>query len=259
MTPTQASAIALRDAIVTYRRVPAVHHVTGSFQAGSLTALAGPNGAGKSTLLKAVMGLLPVSDGQIDRGGRLPRDFAYLPQLPEIDRSFPISILQTVLLGAWPRSRSFGAVRPDEYRRAQDCIEKVGLAGYGDTPIANLSVGQWQRALFARLIMQNASVILLDEPFASVDDRTTTDLMALIKAWHREGRTVIAALHEIALIEKHFPETLLLAREVVAWGPTSEVLSAANLERANAMTNRWARDAHRPGDSDHRAHDHASA
>jgi len=259
MTPAPAAAITLQDAIATYRRVPAVHHVTGSFQAGSLTALAGPNGAGKSTLLKAIMGLLPLSDGRIDRGGRSPRDFAYLPQLPEIDRSFPISVLQTVLLGAWPRAGSFGAVKPEEYRRAQECIEKVGLAGYGDTPIANLSVGQWQRVLFARLIMQNAAVILLDEPFASVDDRTTGDLMALIEAWHGEGRTVIAALHEIALIEKHFPETLLLAREVVAWGRTSEVLTPANLERANAMTNRWAREAHRPDHGHDHAHDHASA
>lgn len=252
------AAITLQDLIVTYRRVPAVHHVTGSFQAGSLTALAGRNGAGKSTLLKALMGLLPLSDGRIDRGGRSPSDFAYLPQLPEIDRNFPISVLQTVLLGAWPRSGAFGPVKPEEYRRAQECIAKVGLAGYAEAPIANLSVGQWQRALFARLIMQNASVILLDEPFASVDDRTTVDLMALVETWHGEGRTVIAALHEIALIEKHFPETLLLAREVVAWGRTSEVLTPVTLERANAMTNRWAREAYRHDHNHDHAHDHPS-
>jgi len=244
MTPPSGAVLTLRNVIVAYRRVPAVHHVTGSIKAGSLTALAGPNGAGKSTLLKALMGLVPLSEGQVDREGRSPRDFAYLPQTPEIDRSFPISVLQTVLLGAWPRVGYLGAFRPAEHDRARGCIERVGLTGYAETPIANLSAGQWQRALFARLIMQDASVILLDEPFAAVDDSTTSDLMALVKAWHAEGRTVVAVLHEHAIIEKYFPETLLLAREVVAWGPTDTVMTPANLERAQAMTKRWAREAH---------------
>jgi zinc/manganese transport system ATP-binding protein len=247
---TRGAAISLHDAIVTYRRVPAVHHVAGSFQAGSMTALAGPNGAGKSTLLKAIMGLLPLSDGRIDRNGLSPHRMAYLPQTPEIDRSFPISVLQTVALGAWPRVGGFGALPASERERAAACIAKVGLAGYGGSPIAALSAGQWQRALFARLMMQDASVILLDEPFAAVDERTTNDLMHIVRAWHEEGRTVIAVLHDVAFIRRYFPWTLLLAREVVAWGPTGEALSDENIERARAMTDRWARDhehhAHQP-------------
>jgi zinc/manganese transport system ATP-binding protein len=232
--------LTLRNVIVTYRRVPAVHHVSGVIQTGALTALAGPNGAGKSTLLKALMGLVPVSEGEIDRRGVPPQHYAYLPQQPEIDRSFPISVLQTVLLGAWPRSGAYGTIGPGEHERAHACIASVGLTGYAGAPIAQLSAGQWQRALFARLIMQDAKVILLDEPFAAVDDATTSDLMALVKAWHAEGRTVIAVLHEHTIIEKFFPETLLLARDVIAWGPTSEVLTPENLQRASAMTKRWA-------------------
>jgi len=240
----RGATISLHDVIVTYRRVPAVHHVAGSFQAGSLTALAGPNGAGKSTLLKAIMGLLPLSDGRIDRNGLSPRQMAYLPQAPEIDRSFPLSVMQTVLLGAWPRVGSFGALPAAERERAAACIAKVGLGGYAEAPVAALSAGQWQRALFARLMMQDASVILLDEPFAAVDERTTHDLMHFVRAWHEEGRTVIAVLHDVAFIRRHLPRTLLLAREVVAWGPTNEALSDENLERARAMTDRWARDSH---------------
>jgi zinc/manganese transport system ATP-binding protein len=251
LTSRSAPGIALRDVIVTYRRVPAVHHVTGTFAPGSLTAVAGPNGAGKSTLLKALMGFLPLSDGAIDRGGRLPQAFAYLPQLPEIDRSFPISVLDVVLLGAWPRAGAWGPLGVTENTRACEAIEQVGLAGYAEAPIAQLSAGQWQRALFARLIMQDAPVILLDEPFAAVDDSTTNDLMALVDDWHAAGRTVIAVLHENELIERRFPETLLLAREVVAWGATADVMTAANLERASTMTKRWAREA------DHRGHEHA--
>ena len=92
--------------------------------------------------------------------------------------------------------------------------------------------------------MQDAVIILLDEPFAAVDEATTADLMRLVRAWHEEGRTVVAVLHENAVIRQHFPATLLLARDVVAWGPTADVLTQENLERAAAMTKRWALEAH---------------
>lgn len=252
---TRTLAIALTDVIVTYRRVPAVHHVSGRFEPGSLTAVAGPNGAGKSTLLKAVMGLLPLSDGRIDREGIAPRQYAYLPQVPEIDRTFPISVLQTVLFGAWSRSGALKAISKVDQECARACIANVGLAGYEHAPIAALSAGQWHRALFARLILQDARVILLDEPFAAVDERTTADLMKLVHGWHEEGRTVIAVLHDVAFIRRHFPQTLLLARDLVAWGPTEEALSDENIERARQMTDRWARDEN--GANHHHHHDHA--
>ncbi|MDZ4869530.1 MAG: ABC transporter ATP-binding protein [Alphaproteobacteria bacterium] len=252
---SETPAIGLTDLIVTYRRVPAVHHVTGGFAPGSLTAIAGPNGAGKSTLLKAIMGLLPISDGRIERGGMPAKSFAYLPQVPEIDRTFPISVLQTVLMGAWPRAGAFRPVSQVDQECARACIANVGLAGYEHAPIAALSAGQWHRALFARLILQDARVILLDEPFAALDERTTADLMKLVHGWHGEGRTVIAVLHDVAFIRRHFAETLLIARELVAWGPTTEALSDENIERARAMTDRWAREQN--GHEHHDHHDHA--
>ena len=245
--------IRLTDVIVTYRRVPAVHHVTGTFEPGSLTALAGPNGAGKSTLLKAVMGLLPISDGQIDRGGLSPEQFAYLPQLPEIDRSFPLSVVQTVMFGSWPRTGAFAKIAPQEQTRAAIAIGMVGLTGYAHAPIASLSIGQWHRVMFARLIMQDAPVILLDEPFAAVDERTTTDLMALVRAWHEEGRTVIAVLHDLNFIRQHFPRTLLIAREIVSWDATGTALLPEHIDRARTMTDRWARE---PAQTAHHHHSH---
>jgi len=244
MKDQRAAPLVLRDLIVTYRRVPAVHHVTGTFEVGSLTALAGPNGAGKSTLLKGLVGLLPLAGGAVDRGALSPRQFAYLPQVSEIDRSFPLSVIDMVMLGAWPRAGAFGAIDRKERARAAECIAQVGLAGYARASIAALSAGQWQRALFARLIMQDAPVVLLDEPFAAVDEKTTADLMALVHVWHAQGRTVIAVLHDVGFIRQHIPQTLLLAREVVAWGSTETALSAENLERARQMTDRWARQSH---------------
>lgn len=246
--------ITLSDVIVTYDRVPAVHHVTGTFRAGTLTALAGPNGAGKSTLLKAVMGLLEPGDGRIDRGGLARGQFAYLPQLPDIDRSFPLSVEQTVMFGAWPRTGAFRALDRSEHERAGRAIAAVGLSGYAGAAIAGLSVGQWQRVLFARLIMQDAAVILLDEPFSAVDERTTADLMALVHAWHAEGRTVIAVLHDVAFIRRHFPQTVLVARELVSWGPTDEALEPHHLEEARRMTDRWAQNP--STHAHHHGHDH---
>jgi len=255
MTP----AIALTDVVVAYRRLPAVHHVSGTFEPGTLTAIAGPNGAGKSSLMKAIMGLLPLSSGRIDTARVSPRRFAYLPQAPEIDRSFPISVLQTVMFGAWQRTGPFRAISKLDRECARACIANVGLDGYEHAPISALSTGQWHRALFARLILQDARVILLDEPFASLDERTTDELMALVHGWHKDGRSVIAVLHDLAFIRQHFPQTLLIARERVAWGATAEALCDANLATAKSMTDRWARDGDmkEPHHHDHTGHAHA--
>ncbi len=228
-------AIRLDDLTLGYRRHPAVHHVSGSFASGSLTAVAGPNGAGKSTLLKGIAGELSPLAGHIRLGGLKRRDIAYLPQIAEIERRFPVSVLDLVALGAWRRTGLFGAVKGHDLELAQRAIETVGLGGFEDRPIGTLSGGQLQRALFARVLVQDTRVILLDEPFAGIDSGTTADLLAILERWHREGRTVIAVLHDDDIMRAHFPETLLLARECVAWGPTGEALKPEHLLAARRM------------------------
>ena len=111
----------------------------------------------------------------------------------------------------------------------------VGLTGFEERAISTLSGGQMQRMLFARLLLQDARVIVLDEPFNAIDAKTSADLLALVQRWHSEQRTVLAALHDIDLVKANFPETLLLAREPVAWGRTAEVLTAENLLKARRM------------------------
>ncbi|TXM65299.1 metal ABC transporter ATP-binding protein [Methylobacterium sp. WL120] len=224
-----------------YDRHPAVHHLDGTIRRGDLLALVGPNGAGKSTLLKGLIGDIPSLDGQILRG--MPaRTLAYLPQADEIDRSFPLSVLDLASMGLWRRSGAWRSLLG--HRGAvQRALEAVGLSGFEGRPIGTLSGGQFQRALFARLILQDAQVILLDEPFTGVDARTTDDLIALIRTWHGEGRTIVAALHDLAQVRAHFPKTLLLAREPVAWGATASVLSPQNLARATRLSEAWDEDA----------------
>jgi zinc/manganese transport system ATP-binding protein len=117
----------------------------------------------------------------------------------------------------------------------EQAIAAVGLTGFEQRPIGTLSGGQMQRTLFARLLLQDARLIVLDEPFNAVDVKTVSDLLALVRRWHAERRTVLAAMHDLALVETNFPQTLLLAREPVAWGATREVLNAANLGKARQM------------------------
>lgn len=231
-----APPIRFSNVTIAYDRHPAVHHLSGVFGAGSLTAVAGPNGAGKSTLLKAIMGELPVSEGRIDRGGLTARDFGYLPQAADMDRRFPLSVADVVLMGAWRRIGAFGGVPNDVANGAREALSAVGLAGFERRPIGSLSAGQFQRVLFARLLLQDARVIVLDEPFAAIDGRTTRDLLEIVRRWHGDGRTVIAVLHDFHQVRAYFPETLLLAREMIGWGPTADALSEPNLKRARAMS-----------------------
>jgi len=231
--------IALHDVTAAYERHPAVHHLSGAFATGSLTAVVGPNGAGKSTLLKSLAGLVRPVAGRVERGALGQDRIAYLPQLPEIDRGFPISVLDTALLGHWRKIGWYRGVDRSLREQARQALETVGLRGFEPRPIATLSAGQFQRVLFARLMLQDAAALLLDEPFNTIDARTTRDLIALIEAWHREGRTVVAVLHDLEQVRRHFPDTLLLARECIDWGPTARVLTPTNLLQAQRMSESW--------------------
>lgn len=260
-TPGVAAALSLRNLTLTYHRHPVVHHVSGDFAAGELTAIVGPNGAGKSTLLKAIVGLLKPNHGSIELGGLQRRDIGYLPQQAAIARDFPLAVQDAVLLGDWRQSGWFGRVNRGARERAEAALDQVGLAGFGTRPLDELSAGQFQRVLFARLLLQDARLILLDEPFTALDARTTADLLALIGTWRREGRTVIAVLHDYEQVRSHFAQTLLLAKECLAWGPTATVLSAANLARANGMPQSWDEDAAiclRDAQPEAHSHDHAA-
>ncbi|MCK1617144.1 ABC transporter ATP-binding protein [Bradyrhizobium sp. 159] len=229
------AALHFHNVTLGYDRHPAVHHLNGEVASGALVAVIGPNGAGKSTLLRGIVGILKPLDGSIHLGGLDSRDIAYLPQSAEIDRSFPISVFDFVGTGLWRRTGLFGGIGKAARDKILRAIAAVGLNGFENRPIGTLSGGQMQRVLFARVLLQDASLIVLDEPFNAIDSKTTADLLALVKDWHTEGRTVLAALHDMEMVRTHFSETLVLARGPVAWGPTAEVLTPENLMVAMRM------------------------
>jgi zinc/manganese transport system ATP-binding protein len=218
-----------RDVTLGYDRHPAVHHLSGDVAPGSLLAVIGPNGAGKSTLFRGLVGILKPLAGSISLGGLDVRDIAY------IDRSFPISVFDFVGTGLWRATGLFGGIGRAARDKIAGAIAAVGLTGFENRGIGTLSGGQTQRMLFARVLLQDARLIVLDEPFNAIDAKTSADLLALVERWHAEGRTVLAALHDMDLVRAHFPETLLLAREPVAWGLTADVLTAENLREARRM------------------------
>ena len=230
-----SAAVAFEDYSIGYDRNPAVLRLRTEIAHGSLTAVVGPNGAGKSTLLKGVVGVLPPLSGRIKLGKVTCKHVSYLPQQSEVDRSFPISVQELVAMGLWHEVGAFGMVKRSQQDRINQALSAVGLDGFEKRNIGSLSGGQVQRALFARLLLQDSPLVLLDEPFNAIDAGTTADLISLVKQWHGEGRTIMAVLHDIESVRSHFPSTLLLARELVAHGPTDEVLTEENQSRARQM------------------------
>lgn len=247
------------DLTLGYDQHPAVHHLSGEVAKGSLLAVVGGNGSGKSTLMKGIAGLLRPMGGacSVTAGTRL----AYLPQRSELDHTFPARVIDLVSLGLWPRRGLLGRHRPEDRQAVSRALVSVGLESFEKRAIDTLSGGQLQRALFARVLVQDADLILLDEPFNAVDEQTIVDLIGLIKVWHGEGRTVMVVVHDLDLVREHFPEALLLARRPVAWGASRQTLSAENLQIARRYREAWNENAPWCGDEmsadlDHGHHDH---
>ena len=251
------ACLTFRDLTLGYNSHPAIHHLNGTVRKGSLTAVVGANGSGKSTLMKGIVGVLKPMEGAVVRmpGART----AYLPQQSELDRSFPARVVDLVSLGLWPKRGMLGRYTREDRDSVSNALMAVGLGGFEKRPIDTLSGGQLQRTLFARVLLQDADLILLDEPFNAVDAKTVGDLIQLIKRWHGEERTIMVVVHDLDLVRQNFPETLLLARQPVAWGDTKDTLRPENLLKARRFHEAWEENAPwcEPDDHDHdHVHDH---
>ncbi|MBZ9817074.1 zinc ABC transporter ATP-binding protein AztA [Mesorhizobium sp. CA7] len=253
------ACLTFRDLTLGYNSHAAIHHLNGTVRKGSLTAVVGANGSGKSTLMKGIVGVLKPMEGAVVRmpGVRT----AYLPQQSELDRSFPARVVDLVSLGLWPKRGMLGRYTKEDRESVSKALMAVGLGGFEKRPIDTLSGGQLQRTLFARVLLQDADLILLDEPFNAVDSKTVGDLIQLIKRWHGEERTIMVVIHDLDLVRQNFPETLLLARQPVAWGDTKETLRPENLLKARRFHEAWEENAPwcEPSEHEHshdQAHDH---
>jgi len=220
------------DLSVSYKKSLALDKVSTAIHKGELIAVVGANGAGKSTLLKCIMQQLQPSSGYIDLGKLTPKDIAYLPQSHQVDRQFPITVREFVSAGAWRRISFWRVFDRTEQLLLQQALHQVNLVGVEERQIHTLSGGQFQRMLFARMLMQDADILLLDEPFNAIDAQTTKELMAVIHDCQGKGKTVITVIHDLALVQRFFPNVMLLATRLIASGKTESVMTAENLSQA---------------------------
>lgn len=229
-------ALEVRRLTVSYGSRPALWDVDASFPPGMLSAIVGPNGAGKSTLLKAALGLVPSDAGQALIEGhpvRAARDrVAYVPQRDAVDWDFPITVREVVEMGRYARTGWIRRVPRADAGLVDECLERVGMTDYGSRQIGQLSGGQRQRVFIARALAQQAPVMVMDEPFAGVDERTEATLLELLAGFRDEGRSVIVVHHDVGTVRAAFDWALLLNVRAVAAGPVAEVLTPDILRRA---------------------------
>lgn len=228
------SAIEIHDLTVTYHRKPVLWNVDVALPAEKLIAIVGPNGAGKSTLLRAILGLIPVASGKISIFGaplRAQRGLiGYIPQRESVDWDFPISALEVVLMGRYGKLGWIRRPKPADYTAARDCLAAVGMEEFAQRQISQLSGGQQQRVFLARALAQDASLYLMDEPFAGVDAATEHAIVSVLQRLRAEGKTIIAVHHDLQTIPRYFDWVLMLNVHLVAVGPTPEAFTDNNLQ-----------------------------
>ncbi|WGY45182.1 metal ABC transporter ATP-binding protein [Vibrio sp. ABG19] len=214
----------LDQLVVGYRGQAVTLPVSGRFKPGSLTAIMGPNGAGKSTLVKTLCGLQSPVSGRLDAAACMSH-IAWLPQRAEMDNDFPISVYEVVAMGCWPKQGISKALGQDNHIRIERALTDVGIGDLAARTIGELSGGQFQRMLFARMLVQDADVMMMDEPFAGIDQATQQILLQLMLTLNQQGKTVIAVLHDVTLVRRYFPQLLLIMPDQVRWGATDELLT----------------------------------
>ncbi len=230
------SPFAIRGLTVSYDQKPAVFSVDATFEAGKLTAIIGPNGAGKSTLLKAALGIVTPLSGQVTVFGQpvaqSMRRVAYVPQRASVDWDFPVRVIDVVLMALFRTTGLLGRVSAADRKRANDCLDRVGMSDFANRQIGQLSGGQQQRVFLARALAQDADLYVLDEPFAGVDAATEKTIISVLKSLREEGRTVIAVHHDLSTVPEYFDNVLLLNVRKIAEGPTSIAFTDETLEQA---------------------------
>ncbi|WP_110649243.1 metal ABC transporter ATP-binding protein [Salinicola peritrichatus] len=218
-----------------------LENIDGQFETGSITALVGPNGAGKSTLVQGIMGVLRPIRGRVRCEVPNARR-AWLPQQLALDLTFPMSVEELVMTGCWPTHGSFKRYGPAEYRRGQAVMQRLGLQAFEHRPLGELSGGQRQRALLGRTLMQEAQLLLLDEPFANVDAATVEILIDALRDMAADGVSIIIVLHDHDQLRRLADRVLLLDRGHGTWTtpaalenrPTAQV--SASLAHASGST-----------------------
>lgn len=231
-----SSAISIQDLHVSYYGNEAVKGVSLSIDAGNLVGIIGPNGAGKSTLIKSLLNLIPMDKGNVSILGQKVKDvrkkIAYVPQRNDIDWDFPITVLDAVLIGTYPNLKLFKRPGKKEKEWAYECLQRVGMEEFSKRQIGELSGGQQQRVFLARALAQKAEVFFLDEPFVGVDVASEETIVKILKELCGQGKTVMVVHHDLSKATHYFNQLILLNKELISYGSTTEVFQSNVIEKA---------------------------
>lgn len=233
------ASISVRGLTVTYNNgLTAVHDASFELDPGSICALVGVNGSGKSTIFKAIMGFVTPAAGEIKLCGRpvaeaIKRNtVAYVPQSEEIDWNFPVLVEDVVMMGRYGHMNFLRMPsRADRYK-VDAALERVGMTEYRMRQIGELSGGQKKRVFLARALAQEGRIILLDEPFTGVDVKTEAAIIGLLRELRAAGHLMLISTHNLGSVPDFCDQVVLINRTVLAAGPTAQVFTQANLERA---------------------------
>ncbi|MGB0695043.1 MAG: metal ABC transporter ATP-binding protein [Rhodospirillaceae bacterium] len=226
---SQNTLLSVAGLTLGYKDIAVVQEVRFALAKGDVLAVVGHNGSGKSTLVRTLLGSLPPLAGRLDWPNGKPRSIAYLGQRSDFDTRFPIRVRDLAAMGSWSDLSFLGHVDKQSQAMVAMALERTGIADIASMPLHKLSAGQLQRALFARTMVQDAPLILLDEPFTAVDQSTEAALLGLIDDWSAEGRTILLVLHDLSAVLQHCTAALLLGKGMARFGPPKEVLTPQNL------------------------------
>ena len=226
--------IRIENLSVSYKETLALKDISLVLQGPTITGILGPNGAGKSTLLKIMLGIIPheghafIDDKEMKKS---LKKVAYVEQKIHIDYNFPIKVKECVSLGLYPSIPLFHTLKAKHWEKVAEALEIVGLSDYADRQISQLSGGQFQRVLIARCLVQDADYILLDEPFVGIDSVSEEIIMNTLRDLKKAGKTVLIVHHDLGKVAHYFDQVLLLNKELIAFGPTKETFTQANLKQ----------------------------
>lgn len=236
-----ADAISVTELTVDYDGVTAIEDVNFAVRAEKLTAIIGPNGAGKSTLIKALLGLIPTRTGTISCFGTSPKQYrkniSYVPQRAQIDWEFPANVFDVVAMGLFGELgllRRFSSAHKD---RVHSALTDVDMADFAARQISQLSGGQQQRVFLARSIVQDAELILLDEPFGGIDAKSEAVIVDILRSQKQNGKSIVAVHHDLSTVKDYFDDVILLNKTVTAFGPVDDVFTKSNIEKTYGVSN----------------------
>ncbi len=240
------TAINIHELTVSYGVNLALWNVSTQIPARQISGIIGPNGAGKSTLLKAILRMVPTLAGEIEvasgtehgvtRCQGLASEIGYVPQCNCVDWDFPITVLELVLMGTYGRLKWFQRPGQKEREDALAALLEVQMQDFADRQIGELSGGQQKRVFLARAFVQQASIYLLDEPFAGVDATTEKIIMDILYGLRDNGKTVALVHHDLTTVNSYFDHIILLNKKLVASGPTQSTYTSENVQAAYGVS-----------------------